>query len=577
MKYKLFNEEHKSFNPFVSSEIRNIIFSNRNITDIVKFVSPAKEDLLDPFDLDNMQEGIDLLFKHIEQNSKILIIVDSDVDGYTSSSVLYNYLKKSYNNIDLNWIVHNDKSHGIDLSRVQAIKPNLVICPDSSSNEYDKHKALKEQNIDVLVLDHHEAEYYSSDAIVINNQLSEKYSNKSLSGAGIVFKFCQAIDSINNTNYAMDFLDLVALGILADMMDVRVMENRYIITQGLQNIKNIFFKQLVQKQQYSLGSQALSPIGVVFYISPLINAVTRVGEKEEKERIFKAFIEGDKMVSSTKRGATKDDEETLAEQATRCALNCKNRQKKLTDEIQEVVQEDIENESLDKESVIIVKMDVISNRSLTGLVANQLANIYKRPVLFLVDQGNEYYAGSGRNYGFSEIVDLKDNLNKTELFEFAEGHQSAFGAMISDDNIDTFKENLDKIFPDVAEIEDAYIVDLIIEAKDLNPNIIKEIAKFRSLWGKGFEEPLIAIKNIPVNSNNFSIMGQKQNHFKFEYKNIIFIKFNASSDEINKFTDKDLLIDVVGRCDVNVWKDNFTYQVIIQNYEIVEEADEYMF
>ena len=577
MQYKLLNDT--AFNPFITTEIRDIIFENRGIPieRMLQYMCPTEKDLLDPFLLDNMKEGIELLESHIVNHNKIFIIVDSDVDGFTSAGILYNYLKLIHPNSQLEWMVHEDKSHGINLNRIPE-ETKLIICPDSSSNEYDKHATLKDiHGIDVLVIDHHDAPHYSTHATVINNQLSDKYPNKWLSGAGVVFKFCQGMDLENNTNYALEFLDLAALGIVADMMDVTPMENRYIITEGLKNIQNPFFKELVRKQSYSLGSQSLNSIGVMFYISPLINAVTRVGTLEERENMFLAFIEGTKILSSTKRGATETDKETVAEQATRNAVNCRNRQKKLVDELKEQIEVNIDKKEIETQPLLLIKLDEIMNRNLTGLVANQLASKYKRPVLLLVDQGDEYYLGSGRNYGFSEVVNLKDSLKDTKLFEFAEGHQSAFGAKITENNIETFTNTLNEVFPNIKTLDDTYTVDFIFQAKDFNLDAIRQIAKLRTLWGKGFDEPLIAVENVPVNSNNLSIMGQKSKHLKFEYKDITYIKFHVPEEEIEIFQNKNLLINVVGRCDVNIWQDTFNYQLIIQNYEITKEEDEFAF
>jgi single-stranded-DNA-specific exonuclease len=573
LKYKLLNDT--KYNPF--TDIQEVIFKNRNISNMIEYMSPEESYLHSPFLLDNVEMGIGVLLSHIKNGHKIFIVVDSDVDGFTSASIIYNYLKIAFPKVDLEWMVHEEKSHGINLERIPE-ETKLIICPDSSSNEYEKHAYLKHQHgIDVLVIDHHDAEKYSENAVIINNQLSEKYPNKWLSGAGVVFKFCQALDSHLDVAYAENFIDLAAMGIIADMMDVRELENRYIITKGLKNIQNPFFKELISKQQYSLGTQALNAVGIMFYISPLINAVTRVGTLEERETMFLAFVEGDKMVISDKRGATEKDKETIAQKASRYATNCRNRQKKLVDEIKEEVELNLDDINTEKYPLLLVKLEEISNKNLTGLVANQLASKYKKPVLLLVDQGDDNFLGSGRNYGYSEITDLKDCLNKTKLFDFAEGHQSAFGAKISLDNIDTFLDQLQEVFPAIENLEDTYLVDFIFRAKDFDTTMIRDITKLRTLWGKGFDEPLITIVDLPVNSSNLTVMGQKSKHLKFEYQDITYVKFHVKQEEIDTFLEKDIMLNIVGRCDVNVWNTNFTYQVIIQDYEITKEESEFAF
>lgn len=575
MKYVLKGEEN--FNPFISTDITNIIFKNRGISNIAEYVSPNESHLLDFNDLDNIMDGVHLLKYHLKKNHEIFLIVDSDVDGYTSASILYNYLKEANYIMDnIKWMVHQDKAHGINLNLIPE-DTKLVICPDSSSNEYDKHAELKKQGIDTLVIDHHEAPEYSKDAIVINNQLSLNYENKSLSGAGVMYKFCQAMDYSCDTKHANKFLDLAAIGLIADMMDVTVMENRYIIQQGLKNINNLFLQALIKKQEFSLGNREINAIGVMFYIAPLINAVTRVGSIMDKQTLFGALINGNKMVLSTKRGSKENEEETLKEQAVRVCLNAKNKQKKIVDELLSTVEEQIEAEKMYNDAIIILKLNEIPNRSLTGLVANQVAAKYNKPTLLLILDEQDNYSGSGRNYNLSNIEDLKDCLNNTELFNFVEGHQSAFGISINTNNLDKAKEVLEEEFPNEEVFDPCYTVDFIFDANDLKPEIIRKITKLRPLWGKGFDEPLITVKNIPVNNNNFTFMGKTQSHMKFVHNDISFIKFWVKEDEKEKFENQSLKVTIVGRCDANLWNDKINYQIIIEDYTIENKSSQFAF
>ena len=131
--------------------------------------------------------------------------------------------------------MHDGKQHGLgDVNLDQLIKEGfkLIICPDSASNDYDQHQKLKEHGIDVLVLDHHEAPKVSEYACIINNQLCD-YPTKSLCGAAVVYKFCCYIDKLMGTNYAIEFEDLCALGLIADMMDMKDFETHYLTKDGL--------------------------------------------------------------------------------------------------------------------------------------------------------------------------------------------------------------------------------------------------------------------------------------------------------------------------------------------------------
>ena len=148
---------------------------------------------------------------------------------------------------------------------------NLLIIPDASTNDIEQCKSLKEKGLDIIILDHHISNGINPYAIVVNNQMC-KYQNKALSGVGIVYKFLQALDEETWNEYADNFLDLVALGNIADVMDIREFETRRLIDKGLANIKNHLIKALIEKQSYSMG-KTINITNIQFYIVPLINAL----------------------------------------------------------------------------------------------------------------------------------------------------------------------------------------------------------------------------------------------------------------------------------------------------------------
>lgn len=222
------------------------------------------------------------------------MIVDCDCDGYTSAALLINYLYKifpTWVTQHLKWIMHSGKQHGLsDCMDKISNYYSLVICPDSSSNDYRYHTELYSKGIGVLVLDHHLAPYPSDYAVTINNQLSN-YPNKELSGVGVVWQFCRYIDSFLTENYANDFLDLVALGNCGDMMSLRSFETRYLITKGFkkENIKNPFIDYMIEKNGFPLSKadyvsadteMACTSMGAAFFIVPFVNAITRSGTIE---------------------------------------------------------------------------------------------------------------------------------------------------------------------------------------------------------------------------------------------------------------------------------------------------------
>ena len=172
----------------------------RHIADLRTFLKPTEKEQYDFMLLDNIVTAANCLIKHIENNDNIFIQIDSDADGYTSAAIIYLYMKKINPSLCIEWRVHTGKQHGLIVDTIPD-DTQLVIAPDSSSNDYQQHLELAEKGIDVIVLDHHMCDKgYSQNAIVVNNQLSKQYPNKSLCGAGVTYKFCCCLDSLLNVN-----------------------------------------------------------------------------------------------------------------------------------------------------------------------------------------------------------------------------------------------------------------------------------------------------------------------------------------------------------------------------------------
>ena len=198
MKYNLIGDNDYLFNPIET------ILKNRGIEDIERFLN-LDESVTNHWNrLKNIDKATSCLLKHIEKNSKIFIQVDGDCDGYTSSAILINYLRRVFPNINIQWRLHNRKEHGVIINTVPE-DVNLVIVPDAGSNQLKEHQELREKGIDIIVLDHHECDKESEYAIIVNNQLSPDFPNKNLSGAGICYKFIQALDETLNVNFADDY------------------------------------------------------------------------------------------------------------------------------------------------------------------------------------------------------------------------------------------------------------------------------------------------------------------------------------------------------------------------------------
>lgn len=559
MKYKLIGK-----NDYLIEPIKTIL-NNRGIVDIDKFLN-VNESMTHHWSLlSNIKDAANCLIKHLEQDSVIFVQIDSDCDGLSSSAILINYLKRTHPKAKIKWRLQQDKTHGIVLDTVPE-ETGLVIVPDAGSNQYEIHKQLKDRGIDVIVLDHHHCERESDYAIVVNNQLSPEYPNKNFSGAGIVYKFCKVLDEILNVDYADYFLDLVAVGNIADSMDMREFETRYYVLKGLKQINNPFLKALIEKQEYSMKG-IVNITNVSFYIAPLINAVVRSGTMEEKEAVFKCLTESDDMVYYKRR----DTWESIHTNTARQLANVRARQNKLRDKGVELIQQRIEEKNLNKNKILIVNVTGILETTLTGLVANRLVDRYKKPVLLLRQQETDVnsYGGSGRGYEKSEIKDFRQFLLNTGKFEFCEGHNNAFGFGIHKDKIIEANDYINELLKDIDMGSDVYDVDLIVPASQLNRSLVDQLNKMRDLWGFKVQEPLLAIKNVPFTQEVIRYPEKEKGTVVLKYKDIEFIKYQADSDiqeQLRKYSS--FKMTLVGRVNENIWNDKVTPQIIIDDFEV---------
>ena len=197
--------------------------------------------------------------------------ITSDTDGYTSSAIMYNFITRIAPDIEIDFNIHPEKEHGIIPDDVD-YGYDFVIVPDAGSNQADELEELS-RRADVLIIDHHiaDVDVNSDRVIVVNNQTSSFFSNKSLSGAGMVYKFVQAYcETYDYGEIYKDYQDLAAIGIIADSMDSRNLDNNYLIYHGLRNIKNPLIKELLNKRAFSVSSvEKPNKIDIAFYVPPL--------------------------------------------------------------------------------------------------------------------------------------------------------------------------------------------------------------------------------------------------------------------------------------------------------------------
>lgn len=564
MKIKLVNDN-------ITSDYTKNLLRSRGVDNIDDFLSPSEKNLQSWEDLDNIKLGVDLVKNTINDKKPYAILIDPDNDGFTSFAILYQYLKRLNPEKEIEYFVHSAKQHGLeDTYQVfQDKEYSVVFLPDSSSND---GVFAKEINAPICVIDHHEIDNEPSDnMIVINNQSSAKYKNKYLSGAGMVWQFCRAMDYYFGHEWAYDYTDLAAVGICGDAMSGLEIENQYIWSYGFSHINNFFLKTLIDKQNFSMKG-IVNPTTVAFYISPLLNAVTRVGTTEEKLHMAEAFINGEKLIPSNKKGH-KGELVALAAEATRECVNAKSRQARILDNIEEKIDIKINKKDLLINKVLFVELDDDDDfpSTLNGLLATRLTNKYSRPAIVARANDDGYIRGSARAIKTENMDSFKQYLEESEMFEYVLGHPLAFGCSISSYNLDKFFSYSNDSLKDVELGEKCYSVNFIRDAMDNDiDNLIRDVGEYGYIWSNQNDEPTLYIDNIILSTNEIQIIGTNRDTVKFTKNGITYIKFKANEliDELSGM--KDIIMKIVGRCNINEWNGIKNPQIIIDDYEIID-------
>lgn len=590
LQYKLHKNGHND-----KANILLEVLHNRGIEDVEQYLHLDSSVLIPYTKLDNIEKAVECVLKHYDEGNKIGILVDTDVDGFCSASMLYSYLKRLKTQFcpsQICFLLHQkQKAHGLDANDI--IFPDdmkLLIIPDAGTNDVNECKALKDKGIDVVILDHHIQDVDNPYAIVVNNQSSKNYSNKELCGAGVVYKFLQALDEELWSENADDYLDLCALANISDSMDMRSLETRYLVNLGLKQIQNKFLKSMISAQEFSMKG-IVNIHNIQYYITPYLNALIRIGEHEDHEILFKAFIETDETFEynkrKTKNNAAMTIQEIVYDRATRLCKNAKARQDKARTKAMDLILQVIENNKLNEHKIIIVDTTELLDNGLTGVVAIKVAEHFNLPCLFLnkhiekkiiEDNGKKKeinyitYGGSGRNPNHSPIENLKELIDTSDSFNFAQGHPSAFGVNIDEEKIQFAQAELDEKLKDVI-YDTTYYVDFIYDKDNpIDITDVRIIDTLKDIYATGIDDVLVAVENIEIERKDCSIFGMNNDVISFVYNEVKYVQFKCTED--NEFYswikngggDTDIFeLTVVGKPSVNEFNNIKTCQVNIED------------
>lgn len=547
----------------LNQSISEIMYEIRDFTDY-------DEVFTDGFQLENMEQGLTLLKKHLDLNSKIFLQVDSDADGLTSAALIYLYIKAIKPEVEIVYRMHLDKGHGLVDGTVPADTP-LIILPDAGSNQYDLHKKYKELGYEILVLDHHQAEKMSEDACIINNQLSPNFENKDLSGVGVTYKFCECYSKTYlGSAPEKEFLDLVAVGMVADMMYVNNSENMTYMYQGLKNLKQPFFKEILNQNYFHSGDCTVTDVS--FSIAPLCNAIFRMGTIEEKELMFLSLINPNERVENKKRGFSVDATAAAYEEAIRIGKNVRSRQMKAVEKVFEYLFIKFKHEpELLQNTITLVKLNNNNMpRELTGLLAMKLVAAHGKPAIVLMKNDHGAWSGSARSIPLKAAPSFKEFCSNSGFPIFAEGHDLAHGIAFTEENIQPFIEYCNEHLDPNDKIDTVY-ADFEVNVEDFTDGLVNKIDELAIVYGKGYEAISFYVPNLVVRSQNVDSMAQGSSaKFRVAGSDVEFVRFKDTETISVLLSSGSTVLDVVGTIQSKTLNGTTTKQFIVSHCEIKE-------
>lgn len=563
----------------ISAPYKDNLIRARGISDVEQFLLPSPSHLQEPHYLgtkSEMETAKNWIEEH--QGCAALTVVDSDCDGFCASTILLNYLKDVYPNWEIDFFTHSKKQHGLEdvVHELDLDEYELVFLPDAGSND-DEYFA-QYPNTKFIILDHHLRSIEGpcpDNAVIINNQIATEYKNKSLSGAGVTWQFCRYLDYELDVGYADQYTDLAAVAIIGDVMDIATLENRYIIDQGIHNFKNTFLKLLRDNAAYSLGG-SVTPIGIAFYIVPMINSMCRMGTADEKERLFLAFSNPTFQVPCHKRGVAAGTMIDVAIESVRECTNAKARQKKMQTQMAELCEKQIIENGLDENKIMIIQLDDEFEgmpSEMNGLTATKLANDYGHPVIIGRVNNDGYLRGSMRGLSTIDMPPLKEFFISSGLFEYVEGHSLAAGCSIPHNKLDAFTAWANEQLKDVQMDSKTWFVDFKMKAKDSDLKaVITSMDELSHLWGQGFPEAMLYVDDITVSRADIAVMGKNADTVKITCNGVSYMFFKRSPEEVKALTQyARAKLRVVGTANLNVYYNRTTPQIFVSDYEIEDD------
>jgi single-stranded-DNA-specific exonuclease len=554
-------ESKKYSKSFLEILVLRNLFTEESIEE---FLNPQVKSLYDPYLLSGMERGVKRLIKAITNKEKVSVFGDYDADGIISSALIYNFLKKFGLDTDIYIPDRFEEGYDLNLDYVKLItekkKYSLIISVDCGTNNHEVQQFLRDEpkGPDVIVCDHHNASFKECPEdekyIIINPKiLGCKYPFKSLSGAGVSFKFITGVlrklDNGKKAGFKKDYLssllDLVAISTIADVVPL-IDENRVLVKKGLQRINKKLNKGLKILIETAIGNSSnIDEYDIGFIIAPRINAAGRMNNAMDS---FNLFSEGVKDLTGIAKKLDNFNKERQILQA----------------EIIEDIMVTYDLDEIAESKRIFIAYSDKWSEGVLGIVASEIVKRFNIPVLLFREKRGKL-KGSGRS---KEGFDLYGNLLEVKnLFEKFGGHRQACGISMDASMFNEFSKRFSNIAKKKISRKDLkrkYEYDIEHEFADIDMGLLEELEMLKP-YGEANPIPVFLTRNCSIRQFNFLKDGK---HLKMilekdgiSFKGLIF-SIDSRKKEI---IEKKQVIDILYSLQLNTWKGSKSIQLIIKD------------
>jgi len=537
-------------NPLVS-----VFLASRGITDIDSvhsFMGDTRSFAHDPLLMKDMEKAVSRINAAIDNNERIAIYGDYDVDGMTSSVLLSHWLRSHNADHEIYIPGRFGEGYGLNNAALDMLKQRgagLVVTVDCGITAIEEARYARSIGLDLVITDHHECrnEIPAAEAVVDPKRPDCIYPNKTLAGVGVVFKLVCALENRRTLDDMLElYSDLVAIGTVADVMPV-LGENRGLIKRGLDRLNTSprpGLLQLLNKVGTVPGKVTAATIG--FTLAPRLNAAGRMGQAELSVKLLQ----------------TDDADEAGVLSEELCRLNTERRNLE-----QIIYEEAVEMLPLPSPDGPIVLAKRGWYQGVTGIVAAKMAEQHRVPVIIISIDDDGVGRGSCRSFGSFAVYDALRSCG--DILDNYGGHEMAAGVTVAEDNIEQLRKRIIRYYNDNSG--DDPIPGLKLDFEVEKPELltiqnIEELARLEP-FGNGNHSPCLCIKNAVITF--IQVIGSgKHTRLKIEKsgKSLDCIFFSAVPDEMG--VDTGTTVDVAFEPQINEFRGRSSVQLQLTDIRV---------